>query len=354
MENRIYPGKVWLDDKGERIQAHGGGMFIENGKYYWYGEDKSRTFGDDKCWTYGVRCYSSEDLINWHDEGYLLAPDPEHEDSLLYPLRRLDRPHIIKNPGTGKYVCWLKFCDKNHFSVFTADDLLGPYTLVKEVLRPYGHDAGDFDLAVDEETGEGYLYFEADHDSVYGTRLTHDYTDVSGEPVIIYSGLEPPFSREGVVHFLHNGMHYIMTSGMTGYVPNPSEIAVSEDWLGPYKVQGDPHVNDNSSASFNSQASFAFTIPDTDTIVVMADRWVPYYVMTKEKYDVLMRAVASRTDPRYTCTPEERKQLMTMPLMGSANTSVADYVWLPVRFDEDKARIEWKESWSPKEYEGGK
>ena len=44
-----------------------------------------------------------------------------------------------------------------------------------------------------------------------------------------------------------------ITSGMMGYIPNPSEAAVSHDGMTGYRIQGNPHVDDASSASFNSQ-----------------------------------------------------------------------------------------------------
>ena len=60
-------------------QAHGGGILLYSGTYYWYGEDKSgRTYiPEAEPYTYspprvdfvGVRCYSSVDLYNWKDEG---------------------------------------------------------------------------------------------------------------------------------------------------------------------------------------------------------------------------------------------------------------------------------------------
>ena len=34
MQNAIYPGRPWLDTGGERIQAHGGAVFFENGVYW--------------------------------------------------------------------------------------------------------------------------------------------------------------------------------------------------------------------------------------------------------------------------------------------------------------------------------
>jgi hypothetical protein len=36
------PGKPWYDDKGEIINAHGGGIIFANNKYYWFGEKCGR------------------------------------------------------------------------------------------------------------------------------------------------------------------------------------------------------------------------------------------------------------------------------------------------------------------------
>lgn len=347
MNKKIYPGKPWLDTNGTRIEAHGGTMFIENGTYYWIGEDKSHTRKKGRLWTWGVKCYSSKDLCNWKDEGHIVKPEPEDKKSLFHPNRRLDRPHLIRNPKSGNYVLWLKYCDKSHYTVLTAEKLLGPYTVIRPFLQPYGHKAGDFDLAVDEETGLGYLYFEADHDSVLVCKLNDDFTDVDGTPATVYSDMKPPLAREGIAHFIHGGKHYLITSGMTGYVPNPSEIAVAEDWMGPFRVLGDPAIGDDSSATFNSQSSCVFTIPGTDNVIMMADRWVPEYVMTAERYNIMMRAIAAHSDKSIKVSLKDMWMLMTSPMMGSADTSKANYVWLPFRFEGENAFLEWKDEWDP-------
>ena len=82
-------------------------MYID-GVYYWYGENKEKTIGDGACWHWGVRCYVSTDLYNWEDKGLIIEPDLEDEESGLHPKQMMDRPHIIYNQDTKKYVCWLK------------------------------------------------------------------------------------------------------------------------------------------------------------------------------------------------------------------------------------------------------
>lgn len=350
MNATINPGQPWLDTDGKRIEAHGGTMYIENGVFYWIGEDKSHTTQKGKIWTWGVRCYSSTDLYNWKDEGHIVKPEPDNRRSVLYPKRRLDRPHLLKNDRTGKYVLWLKFNDRTHFTILTADSLLGPYQIEKTVYRPFGCKCGDFDLAKDEKTGEAYLYMEADHKKILGVKLTEDYLDVQGAPVEIYKDLHPPLSREGPAHLLRGGKHYLLTSGMTGYVPNPSEVTVADSWLGKFRVLGDPHVADDSSASFNSQISHIFRYPGTDLYIAMADRWVPDFVMTRERYNNILRAVGSNYDRSLKCTMKERLALMQMPLMGGADTSKANYVWLPISFEGNMPRIEWFDSWRVEDF----
>ena len=49
MYDSIRPGQVWLDTKGERIQAHGGSVMYLDGTYYWYDQsnvDKWKTIKD--------------------------------------------------------------------------------------------------------------------------------------------------------------------------------------------------------------------------------------------------------------------------------------------------------------------
>ena len=212
-------------------------------------------------------------------------------------------------------------------------------------LQPFGHKSGDFDLALDEASGIAYLYFEADHDKLLVTKLNQTFTGVEGMPKVVYEGLKPPLTREAPAHFKHNGKHYLITSGMTGYVPNPTEIAVADDWMGPFTVLGDPCANDPSSASFNSQPSHVFRVAGTDTLVMMADRWVPDYVMTKERYDSFFRAIYGRVDRSLRPSLKDSFQMLTSPMMGSADTSRANYVWLPFDWDGDMPRLNWRDEW---------
>ncbi|MST91164.1 hypothetical protein FYJ76_04310 [Ruthenibacterium lactatiformans] len=83
-------------------------MYYEDGVYYWYGENKEHTDGKNEVWTWGIKVYSSTDLYNWQDRGFLIQPVLDDPNASMFPTKRIDRPHILKCPSTGKYVCWIK------------------------------------------------------------------------------------------------------------------------------------------------------------------------------------------------------------------------------------------------------
>lgn len=100
MYDAFYPGQVWLDTNGNRIQAHGGSLIYLDGVYYWYGENKEKTDKAAGIWHWGVRYYASTDLYNWEDRGLLIPPVTDDPNSSLHPTSMMDRPHIIYNART--------------------------------------------------------------------------------------------------------------------------------------------------------------------------------------------------------------------------------------------------------------
>ncbi len=345
MYDAIYPGRPWLDTEGKRIQAHGGSVIYINGTYYWYGENKEKTDGKNGIWHWGVKGYSSKDLYNWKDEGIIIPPEPDNPDSSLHPTSYMDRPHIIYNKRTKKYVCWLKIMNRDQTqseTVLTADNILGPYTKVKEGLRPLGMSAGDFDLVVAED-GKAYYYFERVHSETICADLNDDYTDVTGYYSTHFPHPYPPYVREATAHFKRNYKHYLITSGTTGYFPNPSEVAIADTWHGPFKVLGNPHPEDETNTSYHSQISSVFKVEGKkDLYIACADRWLPEYMDIKyELCEEMFKSIFTGQDFDRTRFGREVVE----------NTAIADYVWLPIRFDGEMAYIDWKDEWRIEDYE---
>ena len=373
--NCIRPGMPFLDTEGKRIQAHGGSIFFDEaeGIFYFYGENKEFTTRGSPVWTWGVRAYASRDFYNWEDRGLIIPPVTDDDASPLNPYRAaLDRPHIIYNGRTRKYVCWCKIMGRGDDPgqrelILSADRFLGPYKIENPGLEPFGLYGGDFDLAVDE-AGQAFYFFEESHSRILSADLTEDFLDVRGTYSAHFAGRKVPHSREAPAHFQRRGKHYLITSGVTGYLPNPSEVAVADSRHGPYRVLGDPCPGDASRTTFHSQISSVFRFPGKeDLYVALADRWCPE-IMTLPYgfYETL--AVRLRSGE----VPAEKTQEFVRELArayavsdfdlanmntSARNTSRADYVWLPLRFVdpcEDHPNgmvvIEWKDFWRIEDY----
>lgn len=349
IHSMIKSGEELLDTGGRKVEAHAGAILYEDGRYWLYGEDKSHTDGKNKIWTWGVHCYSSTDLMNWRDEGLIIPPETQDPQSWLHPGRHLDRPHIVHCQATGKYVCWLKYSGTTEacFGVLTAERLLGPYAFVRTAFRPFGKEVGDFDLL--EEEGQTYLYFTEGHSGIVACRLTEDCTDVQPGYVRYYEHLTVPYVREGVALVRHAGRRYLFTSGMTGYISNPTEVALLDEPMGKITVLGNPHVGDPSGASFRSQISTIIPIHGRDNVyLVLADRWIPSLSMNARKTEKMMRALAACMSRDYRATLMEKARLAFLPWnCDKVNTSLSRYVWLPMTFEDGMPVIQWQDSWSP-------
>lgn len=355
MNTSIKPGKIWLDTDENRIQAHGGSLIQVGKTFYWYGENKEKTTGNNKIWHWGVRCYSSADLYNWKSEGIIIPPEPENRSSPLHPERMMDRPHIVYNEKEHQYVAWLKIMGEPPcFAVLKAQDILGPYEMVSPCVNPCGMAVGDFDIAVSEEDKKAYLFSERPHTSLYCADLNSSYTRDTGYYSEHFPSSGPPLTREAPAHFYRKGLHYLITSGTTGYHPNPSITAVSKLWHGPYEISGNTHLGDTSLTSYNSQISSVFRYPGKkDLYIALADRWLPdlperegtdFY--TGEAYRQTEKRFRQIFDPESAIAfnPEDAREMFI-------NSSESDYVWLPLQFNGDHAFIEWKDEWRTEDFE---
>jgi hypothetical protein len=356
----IYPGQPWLDQAGKPIHAHGGSILQVGSTYFWYGENKERTLPGSGIWQWGMRMYSSVDLVIWKDEGLFIPPDLKDPKSTFAPSSYTDRPHIIFNKRTNKYVCWAKQMHPADWSqtrtVLVADTITGPYHIVRENQRPVGMSAGDFDLFVAAD-GKAYMIFERTHSAMIVAELTDDYLDFNG----IFSSHLPaigmPYAREGLSYFTRNGKHYVFSSATTGYHPNQTLVAMGESIHGPWTTVSAPHVGDTSLTSFNSQICSVFKHPGKkDLYVALADRWITnlpelegaafasgqasrdYWSFTARRFAPGASGAVPPGDERFDAIDQK------------VDTSKARYVWLPIRFDGDLPYIEWRHHWSFDEF----
>ena len=344
--NSIKPGQPWYDTEGKRIQAHGGSVLFWEGKFYWYGENKENVTDEKALWHNGVRLYSSEDLYNWHDEGVICKAVPEERSHPLHPCSKMDRPHMIYNDKTEQFVLWMKIMGEDgvqYMVVATSKNIKGPFEIINKKLHPGGMNSGDFEL-VKREDGRAVLIFDSLHSDMICIELTEDYLDTTVEYSVHFPRKCPPYVREAPAVFKRGDQYYIFTSGTTAKFPNPSEVATFTDFHGEWAELGDPHINDVLHTSFDSQISCVFKYPYAeDLYIAMADRWLVDLAPDRPDFTEIF---ARNFDPE---RKNEYKKLDTYAYTAK-NTSLADYVWLPVKFIEGKPCLTWLDEWKIEEY----
>ena len=347
--NSIRPGQEWLDTNGKPIQAHGFQVIYDekNARYIWYGENKETTKKGGTDWTRGIRWYTSKDLYNWTDMGFLIPPS---EDLLepLHPTYCIDRPHILYCEKTGKYVAWIKVMASEiaqFMIVLQAERFEGPYTYVHKFYNPLDMYCGDFALHADSETKKAYIWYERPHFQLICATLSDTYTEVTDEYSVHYDGLTPPDTREAPTFFTRNGKKYLFTSGTSGYYPNKSDVCMFDDYHGEYKSLGDPHIGDKSDTSFSSQITSVLRIPGTDRYIALADRWMPQWYVKP-----MAKAIQNGMRAHFKdYTPDtEPKHITSVPgqlQKHGENTCKSRYVWLPIEWEGEKPVIRWQKEW---------
>ena len=352
---QFVPGEIWPDHNGVHINAHGGGILIHQGTYYWFGEHKIEG-GAGNVAHVGVHVYSSQDLYNWKDEGIALSVSNDPNSPIIKGCI-IERPKVIFNKKTGKFVMWFhhellgRNYDASLSGVAVADNVTGPYTYIEsfrpnagvwpanvpeEMKKPLspeeaemvakapmrgdyvpdnvkdmvfrrdyhgGQMARDMTLFIDDDGKAYHIYSSESNSTLHLSLLTDDFLKPAGK----YIRLFPMAFNEAPAIFKRNGKYYLISSGCTGWSPNAARLASADKLSGPWTVHGNPCVGpaDQIAITFNSQSTFVLPVQgQKDAFIFMADRWNP------------------------------------------GNAMDGRYIWLPIQFKPDGLPLlEWKDRW---------
>jgi hypothetical protein len=265
----ISPGEIWPDDRGQHIQAHGGGILKLGDTYYWFGEDRAKD--NDPAKRY-VSCYASKDLAHWSFRNQVIKlGDPENFGRGWV----LERPKVFYNRKSKTFVMYMHI-DGNtaegsyklaRVGVATSKTVDGDYQYLKS-FRPLGHESRDIGQFIDDD-GSAYLIFE---DRPYGfriARLSEDYLTVEKEMCLI------PAHMEGgaIVHY--KGLYYAIGSALTGWAPNPNKYATARSLEGPWSEFQD--IAPPETKTYASQSTMMLKVVGTKstTVIFMGDIWRP-------------------------------------------------------------------------------
>ena len=262
----IRPGEVWPDDRGQHIQAHGGGILQLGGVYYWFGEDRSETNARiNRC----VACYASTNLAQWTFRHQVVRlADPEN----LGRRWVLERPKVFFNDHTKKFVMYAHIDGRGEYkfasvAVFTCDTADGDYAYLKS-FRPLGHESRDIGQFVDDD-GAAYLIFEDRPSGFRIAKLSDDYLTVEREICLIPEHLE----GGALVHY--QGLYYVVGSALTGWNPNPNKYATARSLAGPWSEFKDLAPPDKSTYGAQSTMLWKVTGTKATTVIFMGDIWKP-------------------------------------------------------------------------------
>jgi hypothetical protein len=351
LNHSFRPGQVWPDNTGRHINAHGGGIIYYNDTYYWFGEFRLPRYEKDKT-RYGVSCYSSKDLLNWKNEGLALKVITDSA-SLLNPGCVIERPKVIFNKKTGKYVMWFHHELKGQgykaalTGVAVSENITGPYSYIRSI-RPNagawpqdfpeenkksmadgkelkngsvewkqavveglyvrrdfdgGQMARDMTLFVDNDGKAYHIHASEENMTLHFSELTDDYLDFTGK----YYRVLPGESNEAPALFFSKGKYFMFTSGTTGWKPNAARLSVAKKISGEWKSVGNPcrGTDDENKITFGSQSTQILPVEGKKNVFIyMGDRWI------------------------------------------EDNLADSRHIWLPVEWEKGFPVIKWYPNWS--------
>ena len=301
--------QLWKDTDGQFINAHGAGLLFHDGIYYLFGEIKKgktwlvsgQNWEDYRVPAGGISCYSSRDLVHWKNEGVALAPTTGDPTSDLDTGRVIERPKVVYNNKTKKFVMWLHI-DKSDYSyaragVAVSDKPAGPYHFINS-MRPNGQMSRDM-TAFQDDDGKAYLIYSSENNNTMQVcLLSDDYL----APTSSYVRILQNQRREAPAMFKSAGRYFLITSLCSGWDPNPALYAVSDHVMGDWKTEGNPCVGKDADKTFYSQSSYVLPLSGKPgQFIFIADRW------------------------------------------NKTNLEDSRYIWLPLKVENGRVEIKWVE-----------
>ena len=217
----------------------------------------------------------------------------------------MERPKVLYNDKTGKYVMWWH-CDgttkdnpngsnygKAKAGVAISDSPYGPFKYLGSYKLNYDENADhswdsaesswgsvrDMNVFKDDD-GTAYVMYSSDgNTNMYIAKLNDEYTYLAKDQA--YAVLGEDFtvnfvgaSREAPAMFKYNGTYYMITSGCTGWSPNPASYAYADNPLGPWTTVNNPCTDSGANTTYRTQSTCVFPVDAAaGKFIYMGDRW---------------------------------------------------------------------------------
>ena len=315
----FHPGQPWSDTSGVPINAHGFCVLDFVGRHYWYGSHKIEGKTEDEKNEAGVRCYVSDDLIHWQDQGLVLsvfAPDA-HSD--LAEAFILDRPKVIFREQAKTFIMYFKLYppkskggkggkDYAWVGVATCSRPTGPFDYKGYFLGNHSEfGTGDFAIFCDNDGSIHHIAVRKPDKALVSGRMSEDGLKPVGE----YKVLEGVSLHTEAPAFFRRGQKvYLLGSGTSGWKPNAARLFVADRFIGPYKELPNPCQGVNPINNMGPEKTFGGQSTYVYPVAGRKDAWIAMFDINK---------------------PED-------PIN-------AGYIWLPVEFEGEQPIIRWRDQW---------
>lgn len=155
------------------------------------------------------KTFSSDDLVNWRDEGVIL----DLKKDVSWTHEKAWAPTIIEKEVNGSYKYYYYYTGGGKIGVAVADDPTGPFVDAGKPIvdkKPKGINRGaeiDPDVFRDPVSGKHYLYWGNGYVAV--AELNENMTTIKQETLKTFS---LPHFREALEVFYRNGTYYFLYS----------------------------------------------------------------------------------------------------------------------------------------------
>jgi hypothetical protein len=259
----ILNGSKFKTVTGDDVRANGAGIIKVGAYYYMIGENRKDTGGFN-----AISMYRSVDLKNWEFRRDVLT----YRSAPLLEMSNIERPKIIYNAATRKYVIWGHYENGINYSearviVATSSTIDGNYAF-KGSFRPLDFSSRDMTLYQDDD-GKAYLISATNNNydlNVY--RLNASFTGIDSL-VYTFKG----YHKEAPAVFKRGSTYFMVGSGATGWTPNQGVYFTAPSITGPWSGP----VNFSNGTTYSSQSTFVLPIKGTQitSYMYMGDRWGP-------------------------------------------------------------------------------
>lgn len=197
--------------------------------------------------TGGFRCYSSKDLVDWTDHGFIL----QRQEPPTWAAYQFWAPEMVYRKGRF----WLFYSGNSDTTcrgtgVAVSDSPLGPFVNVSDQpLTPSEWECLDGHLFTDDDGAEWFIYVhewvQCEIGEMWAQRIAPDYSQLTGTPHFLFRGKSATWCNnviDGPMMVLRDGVYNLFWSSFNARDGYCTGFATAPTVTGPYQQSPEPVI----------------------------------------------------------------------------------------------------------------